>query len=234
MQGHIRKRVHTTKSGRITTNWYVIIELPRTPDGKRRQKWHGGFSTRREAEAARAKLVNEVNRGTYTEPTSITLTDWARNQWLPMIKARVKPSTFDSYRRNLELHVLPTLGGCQLRQLTPPMLNHLYADLLSDGHLTKAGGLSAKTVRYIHTILHKALADAVDTDVLPSNIAERAKPPRVVAPRRVRCASGTLGSSGRFSSPLRGHRLEAAWHVACDDGHAQRRGARSQMERRRP
>lgn len=55
MQGHIHRRVHTTVEGKETVNWYVIIDLPRNPNGKRRQKWHGGFRTRREAEAAPGK-----------------------------------------------------------------------------------------------------------------------------------------------------------------------------------
>ena len=118
MQGHIRKRSHTTKDGSQTTNWYVVIDLPRDADGKRRQKWHGGFRTRRAAEAARAKIVYEFNTGTYVEPSAVTLSEWVRGQWLPTIQSRVKPSTFDSYRRNLDLHVLPRLGSRQLRQLT--------------------------------------------------------------------------------------------------------------------
>src|SRR5690606_7694189 len=73
MQGHIRKRVHTTKDGTQTVNWYVVIDLPRDANGKRRQKWHGGFHTRKEAEAARAKIVHEFNTGTYVEPTATTL-----------------------------------------------------------------------------------------------------------------------------------------------------------------
>ncbi len=178
MQGHIRKRIHTTKDGRHTTTWYVVIDLSRDADGKRPQKWDGGFRTRKEAEAARSKIVHEFNTGTYVEPSAVTLSEWVHDQWLPTIQSRVKPSTFDSYRGNLELHVLPRLGSRQLRQLTPTMLNRLYADLLADGNRTKAGGLSPKTVRYIHTIVHKALADAVDADMVGVNVAERAKPPR--------------------------------------------------------
>ena len=152
MRGHIRKRVHATKDGRQTINWYVIIELPRGSSSKRRQKWHGGFATRREAEATRAKLVHEVNSDTYFEPRATTLSEWILNAWLPTTKTRVKPSTFDSYRRNLELHVLPQHGGQQLRQLTPAMLNSLYAGLLAGGNKVRDGGLSPKTVRYIHML----------------------------------------------------------------------------------
>ena len=130
MQGHIRKRTHKTKDGRTTVNWYVVIELERDADGKRRQKWYGGYRTRKEAEAARIEILHEINTGTFVEPTKTTLEEWALRTWLPLIADRVKPSTLDSYRLNLELHVLPTLGRRQVRQLTPAMLNQLYAELL--------------------------------------------------------------------------------------------------------
>ena len=146
MQGHIRKRLHTTKDGTQTTNWYVVVDRGRDRDGKRQQKWHGGFRTRREAEAARAKIVHETNTGTYVEPSSMTFGGWVRDHWLPTIETQVKPSTFDSYRRNLRLHVLPVFGSRELRHIAPPMLNTLYADLLRSGK-ADGSGLSAKTVR---------------------------------------------------------------------------------------
>lgn len=94
----------------------------------------------------------------------------------------------------------------------------MYADLLSDGHLRKPGGLSAKTVRYIHTILHKALADAVDSGLIAVNVAERSKPPR---PRsRPSAEIGFWGAEelGVFLGLVRGHRLEAAWRIAAMTG----------------
>ena len=36
MQGHIYRRIHTTQAGRQTVNWYVVIDLSRDADGKRR------------------------------------------------------------------------------------------------------------------------------------------------------------------------------------------------------
>jgi hypothetical protein len=76
MQGHIHKRVHTTHDGRTTTTWYVVVDVGRDRNGRRRQKWHGGFRTRREAEATRAKIVNELNRGIYVPPTGLSFQEW--------------------------------------------------------------------------------------------------------------------------------------------------------------
>ena len=53
--------------------------------------------------------------------------------------------------------------------------------------------LSAKTVRYIHTIVHKSLSDAVDAGIVPNNVADRAKPPR---PDR-RSSTGSSAGSHR-------------------------------------
>jgi Arm DNA-binding domain len=44
MQGHIHKRVHTAKNGQQTTRWYVVVDVGTDVAGRRRQKWHGGFS----------------------------------------------------------------------------------------------------------------------------------------------------------------------------------------------
>jgi hypothetical protein len=71
-----------------------------------------------------------------------------------MTATRVKPTTLHSYRRNLEIHVLPTLGNRLLQQLTSTMLNTLCAALASNER-SERGGLSAKTISYIHTIIHK-------------------------------------------------------------------------------
>lgn len=218
MQGHIRKRVHQTKDGRQTVTWYVVVELDRDSDGKRRQKWYGGYRTRKEAEAARIEILHEVNTGTYIEPTSTTLDEWVRRAWLPLIADRAKPNTLDSYRRNLDLHVLPRLGQRQLRQITPAMLNQLYADLLSAGNLKTKAGLSAKTVSYVHTIIHKVLADAVDLGLVNVNVADRAKPPRPKARESKEIKSWTADELRRFLVLVEGHRLEAGWHVAAFTG----------------
>ena len=130
MQGHIHKRASVDRSGKPKSLYYVVIDVPRGADGKRRQKWHGSFPTRKAAEVVRAHLVSQYHRGTYVEPSPLPLGTWLRDSWLPSMRSQVKPSTWHSYNSNCELHLLPRLGHVRLRDLTPALINCVYSDLL--------------------------------------------------------------------------------------------------------
>jgi hypothetical protein len=220
MQGHIHKRIHSTADGRKKTTWYVVINLGRGATGRRRQKWHGGFRTRKEAEAARAKLVNEVNTGIYAEPTKITLQEWVTGSWLPTMRSQVKPTTWASYDRMLRLHVLPALGDRPLHKLTSTLLNAMYSELINAGYKkeSRGGGLHPKTVRHIHSTLHKVLGDAVDAGLLANNPADRAKPPRPRASTPTEMRFWNAEQLGRFLEHIEGDRLQAAWRLLAMTG----------------
>ncbi len=218
MQGHIARCESRDRSGKKKTRWYVVVDAGRDVNGKRRQKWHGSYRTRKEAEAARAKIVSDLNAGTYTEPTRVTLGEYLTLTWLPSIRSRVKPTTWDSYRRNVELHLLPRLGSRQLQRLTATDLNALYGDLLTSGNQKTEGRLSPKTVRYVHTTVHKALADAVDAGLLTRNPASSAKPPRPRAASQQEMRTWTAKELSTFLDSIRGDRLHAAFHLAAMTG----------------
>src|SRR5829696_7723981 len=169
VRGHFKKRGDT---------WYFWAELDRGPSGRRRQKSAGGFRTRKEAERAFAALRDEVRSGSYVEPSKTTLGQFLTEEWLPGIRASVRPTTLDHYRRIVEAHVLPRLGAVPLQRLTPAKLNAFYADVLAGGRRDGRGDLSPKTVRHVHTTLHKALGDAVRWGHLQRNPADLAEPPK--------------------------------------------------------
>lgn len=220
--------------------YYVKIELDPDPaTGRRRQKWHSGYRTKREAERARVDLLSKFDRGEYVEPSHQTLGDFLE-EWLRAIEPTVRPSTFDSYSRNMRNHVIAHIGNVRLTKVDAGTLNGLYAHLLANGrrrpsragrgysaavvdhalglrasglslsataerlraelpeadHITKdtlacllrrhASGdtgdlgsqLDGRTVNYIHTIVHRAMKDAVRWGRLVRNPADAADPPR--------------------------------------------------------
>jgi hypothetical protein len=69
----------------------VVVELDRDPvTGRRRQKWHSGYRTKRDAERAMSEIVAAVHAGTYAEPTRQTLGDFVED-WLAAIEPTIRP-----------------------------------------------------------------------------------------------------------------------------------------------
>jgi integrase len=198
-------------------SWSVVIDAGRDATGKRVRKWHAGFATRKEAERARTEILSRLDRGTYVEPSRRMLGEFLEHDWLPAIQARIRPSTWDSYARNVRLHVLPALGPEHLQSITPARLNRLYAELLKRGRRNGPGGLAPKTVRYVHGILRKALADAVRWNLVQRNAADFADPPKVgAAGREMRTWSAE--ELRAFLEHITGERLYAAYLLAATTG----------------
>ena len=113
--------------------YYVTIELDPDPGtGRRRQKWHSGYRTKREAEGARVDLLSKFDRGEYVEPSHQTVAD-VLTDWLAAIEHTVRPSTFDSYSHNVRNHVIAHIGSVRLTKVDAGVLNGLYAQLLASG-----------------------------------------------------------------------------------------------------
>ena len=111
----------------------VIVELDRDPiTGKRRQKWHSGYRTKRDAERALNELQADAGKGTYVPKSRQAVREYVE-EWLAAIKPTVRPSTHYSYGRNLQLHVVPRIGSAPLAAVDAGTLNALYAALLADG-----------------------------------------------------------------------------------------------------
>ena len=88
MRGHVRKRGAT---------WSVIYDEP-GENGKRRQRWRGGFATKREAESFLATTLNRLGDGSYVAPAKLTLGTYLEEEWLPAIVDTVRPLTYGIYR----------------------------------------------------------------------------------------------------------------------------------------
>lgn len=202
MKGHFKKR---------GASWYFWIELEPGPDGMRKQKTRGGFKTRRDAEHAFAEFRDEVRRGTFVEPSKLTLSRFLDEEWFPGIRASVRPTTWEHYNRSFRNYIRPSLGRSLLPNVTPARLNAFYADLLESGRCNgdaSTPGLSPKTVKHVHTMLHKALEDAVRWGHLARNPVSLATPPK---PRTPEMKVWTPEQLRAFVYHARTDRLFAAW-----------------------
>jgi integrase len=139
----------------------------------RRREWESGFATKRAAQDWLNRALSRVGDGSFVEPSKLTTGEYL-NRWLEGQRDDIRPTTWDSYRRNLAGHVVPSLGLIPLQKLSTADLDRLYAELLrGNGHKP----LSLRTVRYIHSIAHKALSDAKRKGLVVVNVADEADPP---------------------------------------------------------
>ena len=159
-----------------TDTWWFVVDCGVGPDGKRRQAKRRGFPTKKAAREALDKVRRDVTTRVYVAPATQTLTEYLE-KWLDGLTTRLRPSTVDGYRRCMK-YVTPVLGGRRLDHVTPKDLDQLYAALLTSGLRQREGGLCSRTVRYVHTVLQKALSDAVRKGELARNVAMMADSPR--------------------------------------------------------
>jgi len=223
MTGHIRRRCNCPqRAGRkqcaatCKARYAVVIYEGRDPvTQKPRHRWRGGFRTKKEAERVLAELLVARARGTYVTPSAISLRAFLQEQWLPTIQPTIRRSTFESYSRNVRLHVVPRIGSIPVQQLTAADLNRVYR-VLGLPKAASGAGLSARTVQYVHTIIHHALRDAAKLDIIARNVAELASPPRVARPADRKTWTGE--ELKRFLAFVEGDRLFGAYWLLSMTG----------------
>lgn len=200
------------KRGKTWTAYYYL------PGAVRRQRTKGGFRTKVEAQAYLTEQLGRLQRGSLVEPSRLTVAEYVTETWLPLMKHSVRASTWDSYNRMMTNHVLPHIGGVRLQDLTARHLDHLYRDLLAGGRRDKKdGGLAPKTVRYMHTTIHKALRDAERKELVMRNVADAADPPRLDRDRR-EMQTWTAQQLSDFLNGMSDHEIFAAFLLCATTG----------------
>jgi len=207
-RGFVRKR------GSTWTAYFHVIGA----DGDRRQISKGGFRTKTEAQHHLVDSLHAVQSDEYVEQSRLSFADYLLERWLPLVESSLRPSTLNSYKSMLKLYVLPSLGAIQLQKLRADDLDQLYARLLKDGRQDGRGGLSPKTVRSLHNMLHKALRDAERKGLVSRNVVSMADPPRRSQSGSSAMRTWTPEQLRVFLAALSGHRLEAAYLLAATTG----------------
>jgi predicted RNA-binding Zn-ribbon protein involved in translation (DUF1610 family) len=161
---------------------------------ERRRKTKAGFATQKECQAAMNKLLVAVDQQTYTAPTKASLREYLTKEWLPAVKATIRPSTYNSYVQHVDCHIVPHIGTVKLQRLSGSQVNALYSKLAETGRKDGKTGLSPMTIHHVHACLHKACKDAVRWGRISRNLWT---PPTRRARRatgRRRCTPGARSS----------------------------------------
>ena len=148
----------------------------------------------------------------------LTLGEWLE-EWLGLCVLRgLRPATVVGYRVMIGLHVDAELAATALSDVTPTTLNELYAERLRNGRRHGSGGLAPRTIRYLHTILNRAFADAVRAGHLVANPAAGAHAPSARATRAQVFSIWSPAELARFLESARTNPNYVAFHLAAATG----------------
>jgi integrase len=195
MKGHVRER----SPGR----WAIVLDIQDATTGKRKRKWHSFAGTKRQAQIECARLISELQGGTYLEPSKTTLAQFFE-YWLAHIQSQVSPRTFERYGEICRKNIVPALGAVLLSKLRPTQISEFYAKALAGGRRDGKGGLAPATVIYMHRLIKKAAAQAVRWEMLSFNPADAVDPPKI---ERSRMQTFDMAQTAELLYALQGTRL---------------------------
>jgi integrase len=185
---------------------------------ERRRAIKGGFATRKECVAAMNKLLVAVEQHDYSAPSKATVREYLTKEWLPAVKATIRPSTYNSYVQHVECHIVPHIGSVKLQKLSGSQVNALYAKLADTGTKNGKKGLSPMTIHHVHSCLHKACKDAVRWGHISRNPLDAADPPRKKGDGTREMQTWTKDQLKALLESVKGDRLSPLWHTIAMTG----------------
>jgi integrase len=167
--------------------WCARIELPRGPDGKRRQK----VICRKDKRAVMAemgKLRKDLDRLGDLPTSSLTLEKWLR-RWIDDIAPKeIRPKSYASYRSITDGWLIPVLGRHKIDSLTADHVRRMFDTIMSTPRSMKLRGaaiipegtpmIGADTAIKAHAVLSVALKTAMREGKATRNVCEMVDPPR--------------------------------------------------------
>lgn len=200
-KGNHEGSIYKDKQG----HWRALVSLP-TFDGKYKRKYIYG-KTRKEVSEKMNELLSQLRNNTYIEPCKTTLYSYLCTWLETYCKNEVRMTTYINYETYIHKHIKDTIGGYRLCDLSTLLVQQFYNEKSQNGRLDGKGGLSPKTMKNIHDMLHRALDKAVQLEMIPKNCTDA-----VVLPKRKKPEIRylTADEQRQLQNAIKGERLETA------------------------
>ena len=174
--------------------------------GKRRWATKGGFATEKDATKAMPRVIVAADDGLVVKRSTLRLGQYL-TEWLERVTPDLKATTAAGYGRAVT-KLDDKLGQVRVQDLTPLQIEQVYVGLVKDG-------LAPKTVRNLHSVLRRALADAERLGLVIRNAAAAARPPSVPHHEQRTWSATELNT---FLATVSDHRLLASFVVFATTG----------------
>lgn len=166
--------------------------------------------TRAEAHKALQQMLRDQEQGILATGPQQTMKHFME-YWLEEVhRPSIRSSSYANYRSILDKHIIPALGHIQVQKLTVQHLQKFYASKLKEG-------LSPKTVKVYHAVLHNALSHAVYINLVPRNVSDLATK-SLPKQTRYEIQPLTMEQAKELLEKVCGHHLETLLILAVTTG----------------
>ena len=153
------------------------------------------------------KMLDQIDEGLTFKGIQTTLEEFLKG-WLVTAKTTLRPKPAQQYEKLTENHIIPVLGKVKLKDLRPDIIDGFYQNRIK-------AGVGVRTIRYCHSVLHRALGKAVTLGLLTRNSADGATPPRLNQPEIMILDENQVI---QFLIAARENRHEVLFHLAVKTG----------------
>ncbi len=183
--------------GRGRRRWLVRVFLGRDRETRRR-RYHNRtvHGTARRAQEYLTKMLRERDLGRGLEGSEITLNEYLDRWFTNAARPKLRDKSYRSYESLLRRYVRPSIGERILSAITPLDVQSAYQKMIDRG-------LSARTVRYTHSVLRSAIRQAIRWRLLAQDPTDGAQLPRLR--RREMRVLGAEQSRAFLSAALKTH-----------------------------
>ncbi len=163
--------------------------------------------TRTECQQWLRKTLDQKDQGIGFEGRNIPLGTFLQD-WISTKGIELKPKTKLQYESLIEKYIIPTIGNKKLFDLNLLLINRFYSSLIKRN-------VGTRTIRYIHSVLHVALEQAVRNGFLIRNPAHGA-----TLPRKEHKEMQVLNEDqvNQFLIAVKDSRLKTLYHLALSTG----------------
>ena len=141
-------------------------------DARGRQLSAGSFPSRRQAERAwqRAEATLAAGRPGDARAGQITFAAYVEHTWFP--NHVLEPTTRESYRYNIDRHIMPTFGRMRMTDILPMHVREWVTEL-------STAGVSPATIRHVKIILSAVFTTALNDYIIALHPCRGVKSPTV-------------------------------------------------------
>ena len=151
MKGSIKRR---------GKSWRGRIEVGVDPATGKRRFRSVTKPTKKEVEKELARLLTEIEAGSYINPKKINFGEWL-DVWYENTKERKRPATQERYQGIIDKHLKPKLGRIKLQRLQATHIEQYYRE----------SKLCASGLAIHHVVLQSALDSAKKKKLVTDNAA---------------------------------------------------------------